>query len=253
MTDTNTDTTAVSGREILGVYSHSTRYQYKVGERGSRYRNGTYWFVCKVHDDAYEVQPLNANNLPSGVRRVIDRDEFIKYYTPELEYYQQNTIPCMETLARKVKLGRRYFNLGRLTDAEKEFCDVILMQEECVDANVGLSDVYSEQREFSKLREVLDRLLNSDDLFREEQRHKFNEFGINLRKREFYDDAIRFYMKAMEINGQDDHLHFNVARVLYEKGKLSDCREHLKQALKLNPRFPEAEAFLVLVTKQLGK
>lgn len=233
--------------EIMGVYSHSTKYEYQVGTRGSRYRNGTYWFVRKRDEETYEVRPLNANHLPTGVIKLISKDDFLQFYTPELSYYQENTLPCMERLQKKVKMGRRYFNLGKLDRAEAEFCSAVVMQNDNVDSNLGLSEVYAEQQEFTKLRTVLDKLLNIDEVFREEQRHKFNEFGINLRKQELYDDAIRFYAKALEVNEADENLHFNIARAFHGKGKCPECREHLERALALNPEMNEARSFMRLL------
>lgn len=128
--------------------------------------------------------------------------------------------------------------------AETAFCDAVLMQADSVDGNMGLSEVYAEQQEFSKLRAVLEKLLNIDEVFREEQRHKFNEFGINLRKKELYDDAIRFYIKALEVNDLDENLHFNTARAYYAKGMLNECRTHLNRALELNSAMREAVIFL---------
>ncbi len=233
--------------EVMGVYSHSVKYEYKLGERGSRYRHGTFWFVRKREEDVYEVRPLNANHVPTGVVKLVSGDEFVQLYTPELEYFQQNTLPCLETLQKKVRLGRRYFNLGRLDKAEHEFCDAVLMQDDSVDGNIGLSDVYAEQKEFTKLRTVLDKLLNIDEVFREEQRHRFNEFGINLRKKELFDDAVRFYSKALEVNEADENLHFNIARAFHGRGKCDSCRKHLNRALELNSEMAEARSFLRLL------
>lgn len=230
--------------EVMGVYSHSTKYEYKVGERGSRYRHGTYWFVRKRDESLFEVRPLNANHVPSGLAKLVSKEDFLKFYTPELSYFQDNTLPCLETLQKKVRLGRRYFNLGRLDDAEMEFCDAVLMQDDNVDGNLGLSEVYAEQQEFTKLRTVLNKLMNIDEVFREEQRHKFNEFGINLRKKELYDDAIRFYIKALEVNEVDENLHFNIARAYHAKDKFEDSRKHLKRALDLSPEMTEARSYL---------
>jgi len=235
------------GYEVMGVYSHSTKYEYKVGERGSRYRHGTFWFVRKRNDTIYEVRPLNANHVPSGVTKLVSKEDFLQFYTPELSYFQDNTLPCLETLQKKVRMGRRYFNLGQLDKAEHSFCDAVLMQDDSVDGNLGLSEIYAEQQEFTKLRAVLDKLLNIDEIFREEQRHRFNEFGINLRKKELFDDAIRFYDKALEVNELDENLHFNIARAYHGKEKGEKSREHLVRALELNPKMVEAKSFLRVV------
>lgn len=237
--------------EVMGVYSHSTKYEYKVGERGSRYRHGTFWFVRKRSEDLFEVRPLNANHVPSGVAKLVSKEDFLQYYTPELSYYQDNTLPCLETLQKKVRMGRRYFNLGQLERAEQEFCDAVLIQDDNVDSNMGLSEVYAEQQEFTKLRCVLDKLLNIDEVFREEQRHKFNEFGINLRKQELFDDAIRFYSKALEVNEKDENLHFNIARAFHSKDLVDECRNHLMRALELNPDMNEARSFMRMVHDEI--
>jgi len=233
--------------EVMGVYSHSIKYEYKAGERGSRYRHGTFWFVRKRNDSLYEVRPLNANHLPSGLTKLVSKEDFLKFYTPELSYFQDNTLPCLETLQKKVRLGRRYFNLGHMDKAELEFCEAVLMQDDSVGGNMGLSEVYAEQQEFSKLRTVLEKLLNIDEIFREEQRHRFNEFGINLRKKELYDDAIRFYTKALEVNEQDENLHFNIARAFHAKENFDECRKHLECSLVLNPNMPEARSFMKVI------
>ncbi|QJB58448.1 hypothetical protein HFN16_11105 [Pseudodesulfovibrio sp. zrk46] len=236
----------------MGVYSHSTKYEYKVGERGSRYRHGTFWFVRKRSDDMFEVRPLNAHHVPSGVSRLVSHEDFLQYYTPELAYYQENTMPCLDNLRKKVRMGRRYFNMGQLERAEQEFCDAVLLQDDNVDSNMGLSEVYAEQQQFTKLRSVLDKLMNIDEVFREEQRHKFNEFGINLRKKELYDDAIRFYSKALEVNDEDENLHFNIARAFYSKDLIKECRKHLRRAIDINPKMNEAQLFLRSVDKDIA-
>ncbi len=231
-------------QDVMGIYSHSTKYEYKAGESGSRYMHGTYWFVCKRNEDIYEVRPLNSKHLPSGLIKLVTKEDFLKFYTPELSYFQDNMLPCLETLQKKIRMGRRYFNLGQLDAAEIEFCQAVLAPEDSEEDTDGLSETYADQRNFSKLRAVLDRLLNVDEVFREKQRHRFNDFGIDLRKKEHYDDAIRFYTKALEVNDLDENLHFNIARVHHAKGQLEDCRRHLLRALEINPEMPEARKFI---------
>ncbi|MEF2143853.1 MAG: tetratricopeptide repeat protein [Desulfovibrionaceae bacterium] len=232
------------GREVLGVYSHSPRYQYQFNERGSRYRHGTYWFVIRLDEERFSVQPLNSSHLPSGVTKTVGKEEFLQYYTPELDYFHNQTVPALESLREKIFQGRRFFDMGRLDQAEKQFCAAVLMDERSIDANVGLTQVYHNQQRYSELRDVLERLYGIDELFREEQRHSFNEFGINLRKQGLFDDAVRFYRKALEVNADDDHLHFNIARAYYERGKLQECTSHLYESLRLNPGLREAANFL---------
>lgn len=240
--------------EVMGVYSHSTKYEYKVKERSARYRHGTYWYVRKISEEDYEIRPLNANHLPtSGCKKIVGKEEFLKYYTPELDYYNTHTQPCLESLQKKVRMGRKYFNMGNLDKAEALFCKAVLMDDENVEANMGLGEVYSEQKRFTLLREVLDKLMNNDDTFAEEQRHQFNEFGIHLRKKELFDDAIRFYLKALQVNAQDENLHFNISRAFLARGKIKNCKEHLQIALELNPQLSVAADLLAYVERMERK
>ncbi|MDC0335664.1 hypothetical protein OAN24_02040 [Pseudodesulfovibrio sp.] len=233
--------------EVMGVYSHSSEHETEQGERGSRYRHGSYWYVTRLNEETYEIRPINANHVPTNLRKDISHEEFLASFTPELSYYENNTLPCLETLLKKVRMGRRYFNLGLLDKSEKEFSAAVLMQDDSIRGNMGLSEIYAEQQEFTKLRTVLDKLLGIDAVFKEEQRHRFNEFGINLRKKGLFDDAVRFYEKALEVNCLDENLHFNIARAFHGKEQFGKCHMHLEKALELNPRMPEAQSFLRLI------
>ncbi|SOB58758.1 Tetratricopeptide TPR_1 repeat-containing protein [Pseudodesulfovibrio profundus] len=230
--------------KVLGVYSHSTKYEYRTGENESQYRNGTFWFVCEQDDDTFEVRPLDGRHIPGRVRKTISRAEFLKDYTPELQYYQDKQLPFLESLQEKVRMGRRFFSFEHLDSQEQAFCEAVLESPEKVDEDGGLKQVYADQQRYTQLRMILDKLLNVDADFREEQRHKFNEFGINLRKGEQFNDAIRYYSKALEVNEDDENLHFNIARAYYGVGKNEQCRKHLNRALQLHPEMREAKGFL---------
>ncbi|MEF2229853.1 MAG: tetratricopeptide repeat protein [Pseudodesulfovibrio sp.] len=231
--------------EVMGVYSHSTKYEYRVKDEGARYRNSTYWFVRKRSEEVYEVRPLDGDHIPSGVVKLVPRAEFLKYYTPELSYYQNNSLPCLTSLHEKIRLGRRLFNADRLDRAERAFIDAVMAPDrEAGDGGDELAEVYADQRHFTQLRDMVDRLLNTDEEFREIERHRFNEFGIDLRKQSRYDDSIRYYSKALEVNENDENLHFNIARAYHGKQRFEDCRRHLERALAINPEMEEARGFL---------
>jgi predicted CoA-binding protein len=70
-------------QRILGVFSMTQAAQIGVGGTARDTGKNSYWFARRLDDDAYEVQPLNANHLPSGMRNVLSRKEFVAGYTPE--------------------------------------------------------------------------------------------------------------------------------------------------------------------------
>ncbi|WP_147820649.1 tetratricopeptide repeat protein [Salidesulfovibrio onnuriiensis] len=230
--------------QILGVFS--LRKEEEIGAGGTKktHDNITYWYVRILTPEDFEVQPLNQYHVPSGIKSVIKKNSFLPQYTPEPAYYRMNTVPALESLARKVRKGQQAFENGELDEAERQFLKALMIDELNVAANMGLGKVYAEQQEFDKLKKVIDTLLSIDEVFVVEQRKRFNEFGISLRKNGMYDESIRYYNKALEFTNRDENLYFNLARVHYERGDQDGAIKSLKSALDLNPSFVEAQKFL---------
>ncbi|NMC49393.1 MAG: tetratricopeptide repeat protein [Desulfovibrio sp.] len=229
---------------ILGIYSLNRSTEVGVGGTAKEYVQKTYWFARRLDDDAYEVQPLNANHIPSGIRNILSKKDFVTGYVPEPGYYEKKTLPHVQSLKKKLEMGEKHLREGCLDEAEKVFCKAILLDENSCEANVGLGEVYCRTQDHKKLCEVLRRILNLDEVFKEEQRHLFNRFGIDLRKAGYRPEAIAYYQRAIAFSPDDENLHFNIARVHFEAGDLGDCTEHLHTALGINPHFAEAGDFL---------
>lgn len=226
--------------QTLGVFTPSKTGKRGLGKTRKAERQQAYWYVRRLSDEEFEVQPLNANHLPSGVKRVLSKSKFLRNYSPVPDYYETHTLPAMRSLNKKIELGEAYFKEGLLSEAEHEFLKATMVDEENAQANLGLGTVYSEQQKFSKVRKVLKTLSNSDVAFQEVLRQQFNTFGISLRKQGLHKEAINFYTKALEFNPNDEHLLFNLARALFEKGDTLECLRTLETALKINPYFEEA-------------
>ncbi len=230
--------------QILGVYSMRREDTLGIGGTAAKQEQVTYWYVRRMAPDTFEVQPLNIHHVPSGIRSTVKSIDFLKQYVPEPAYYKHHTVPALATLARKIEKGEEFFAKGELDDAEREFLKALMIDELNVRANFGLGEVYSEQKEYQKLKKVIDVLMGIGEAFHEEHRVRFNEFGINLRKNGHFDEAIRFYDKALEFNSRDENVLFNMARAYFDKGEKDRCKELLKRALEINPGFDVAKKFL---------
>jgi tetratricopeptide (TPR) repeat protein len=230
--------------KVLGVYSLHKETETGIGGGAKQYSQATYWFVRRLNDDDYEVQPLNASNIPSGIRKIISKGEFTYNYALEPDYYEKKTLPFLDSLKAKLDKGEEYLEAGNLEKAEREFCKAILIDAENARANIGLGSVYCLKKDHKKLKQVLDRLLNIDDVFNEEQRHRFNEFGMNLRRQKYFAESILYYQKALQVNASDERLLFNIARAYYDMGDIDTCMKRLSDALLLAPNFMEAQSFL---------
>jgi tetratricopeptide (TPR) repeat protein len=229
---------------ILGVYSLELDADIGTGGTQNKHQNVTYWYARQLSSEEFEVQPLNVHHVPSGVRSVLKEMDFLKQYTPEPSYYRIHTVPALNTLSRKITMGEDAFKDGNLDEAERQFIKALMIDDKSVEANYGLGEVYSEKKDFDKLKKVLDTLLGISEAFTYEHRQKFNQFGISLRKNGHYDESIRYYNKSLEIVEDDENVYFNLARVYFEKGMGDQCVEKLEQALSLNPEFVEAQKFL---------
>ena len=229
---------------VLGVYSKSGEGEAGTGATTHKFTQKTYWFARRLDDDVYEIQPLNGNHVPSGLTSKISKGDFIRSYSPELDYFQKKTLPCLQSLQKKIEKGEEYLGKDQLDLAEKEFCKAVLIDDKNVKATIGLGEVYCRKQDLTKLKKTLDVLLNNDLVFLEEQRRQFNAFGIDLRKNQFFDEAKQYYEKALSLQPDDDHLHFNLARVHYDLVDVGAAIEHLEQALSLNPQFKVARQFL---------
>lgn len=229
---------------ILGVYSLQQEMDIGGGGTQKKHDNVTYWYARQLALEEFEVQPLNVHHVPSGVRSVMSKLDFLTKYTPEPTYYTLHTIPALDTLARKIKMGEEAFAAGNLDEAERQLLKALMIDDLNVDANYKLGEVYSEQNDFAKLKKVLDTLLGIKEAFTYEYRQQFNSFGISLRKNGHFDESIRYYKKSLEIIDKDENVYFNLARVYYDKGQNDLCIRHLNKALELNPEFQEARKFL---------
>lgn len=234
---------------VLGIFSQIRKTDLGVGGTAHGYVQTTYWFVRRLADDSYEVQPLNANNVPSGPTTVLSKRDFLQNYTPEPGYYEKKALPFIESLRKKIAKGEAAMEGGNLDAAEKEFVKALLLDDNNARASLDLASVYQAKRDFRKLKDVFERLLNLDGVFREENRHLFNSFGINLRKDRLFEEAVRYYQKALEASPQDEHLHFNMARAYHGQDDLPACRRHLSESLRLNPELTEAARFLAFLDK----
>ncbi len=229
---------------VLGVYS--LQKEMILGESTTRQKHDTitYWYARRLSGGAIEIQPLNPHHVPSGMRSTLKEIDFLRQYTPEFSYYTTHTVPALKTLTRKLREGAEDFSMGKLVEAERQFIKALMIDGLSVDANYGLGEVYSEQEDYAKLKQVLDTLVGLEDAFTLEYRQQFNSFGVNLRKNGHYDESIRYYKKSLEVIDTDENVFFNLARVYFEKGEKEECISCLNKAIGLNPDFVEAHKFM---------
>lgn len=104
--------------KVLGVYSQNIKTRIGTGTTSQKSEHKTYHYVIRVGYSKYHVQPLNEQDIPSGMISVISEKDFIAQFSPELYYYQRKTLPALKTLQAKIAKGEDAFEKGNLDDAE---------------------------------------------------------------------------------------------------------------------------------------
>lgn len=229
---------------IKGVFSTQSIQKVGTGTTVRRTIQKTFWMVEEQKDGRIEIQPLNVNYVPSGPKRIVEKEDLLRQFSPEPEFYMQTVYPALQQLKQSVSLGEDHRTQGRNFSAEFEFQNALKVDEENVRANFGLGLTYMDRGERKKADNIFERLVKLDAAFEPEHKHLFNEFGINLRKNNMFDQAVDYYHRALELAKADEHLHYNIARAYFAKQQIDKTAEHLRNALQMNPEFEVAQQFL---------
>ena len=64
------------------------------------------------------------------------------------------------------------------------------------------------------------------------------DFGVRLRQNSQPDLALLFTRKAVELAPEDDHAHFNLARILCSLGMYDEAAAHVATALSVSSEEP---------------
>ena len=230
--------------KIKGVFSTQTVAKVGTGTTQRKTIQKTYWDVLELDTGEISVQPLNRNYVPSGPKRVVERDDFLTKFNPEPEFYVSTVYPALQEMDQAIVRGEKHRERGAAYSAEFEYKQAMAIDEENVRANFGLGLTYLDRGDQVKANDIFERLVGLEAAFDVEHKHLFNDFGINMRKNKMYDQALQYYLRAEQLVKNDEHLFHNVARCYFEKGNIEKCKEYLQKSLELNPDLEASKQFL---------
>jgi tetratricopeptide (TPR) repeat protein len=230
--------------DISGVFSTLAGSSVGVGTTAKQTLQKTYWFVKELESGDIEVQPLNSNDVPSGLKHTVSKVAFLNDFEPEPEYYAEVVLPNIRGLDATIKRGEKHRDLSENYSAEYEFNSAVKIDEQNVRANFGLGLTYLDRGETERANALFKRLVDIDAIYEAAHKHLFNEFGMGLRKNGMIDQALEYYHKAESLCKRDENLCLNIARAYFEKSDVKGCLKYLKRSLKINPSHEEAGRFL---------
>ncbi|WP_428560032.1 MAG: tetratricopeptide repeat protein [Solidesulfovibrio sp. DCME] len=222
---------------ISGIFSCKATIKVGFGVTKRAALSETFWFVKELESGRFQVQSLDMNFKPQGTPIEISRDKLFEDYhlEPDLSY---------RLLSQPLLVGDHYRVTAKYANAEKEYLKIKGIDEDNIRANFGLGLVYLAMNKADKAVYIFDRLVGLEETFEPRHKHLFNEFGINLRKKGLFDEALKYYFRARELSQDDDHLLLNIARVYFEQNRLTEAEAAAREALALNPDLAEAKRLL---------
>lgn len=223
----------------------STRKIIRIGTGGTTQKKEAkiLWVATQIGEDQFEIQRVNNHMAPAGDTTVVDADQFYRDFHPEVDIFNTKILPVIRKINKAIARGDRHRRNGEPYSAEFEYNMALELDEKCVRALFGLGLVYLMHTEIEKARGIFSELVEIKATFSPEHKHLFNEFGIQMRKKGMFDEALSYFQRGLEFDGQDENLHFNLARASYEKGDYQACVLHLSASLNLNATAAEAREF----------
>jgi len=236
---------------IYGVFSIIKSGKIGAGHTQRNSSHKLLFFAKEQEDSSISLQPINKNFVPSGPRSFISKEEFLQNFIPEPDIYMNKVYPAIRELQKTIARGERYRRNKKYYSAEYEFKNALRIDEENIRATFGLGLTYLDRGDKEKAKLVFKRIYNLNAAFEREHKHLFNEFGIKMRKNKMYKEALRYYLKAYRLEKWDEHLFFNIARVLFELKKYKQALKFVNKGLVINPNFNEGIKLKKVIEKRL--
>ncbi|WP_461834715.1 tetratricopeptide repeat protein [Desulfothermus sp.] len=236
---------------IYGVFSIIKRGKIGAGHTQKKSSHNLLFFAEEQEDGNISLQPINKNFVPSGPKSFISKEEFLQNFIPEPDIYMNKVYPAIRELQKTIARGERYRRNKKYYSAEYEFKNALRIDEENIRATFGLGLTYLDRGDKEKAKLVFKRIYNLNAAFEREHKHLFNEFGIKMRKNKMYKEALKYYLKAYRLEKWDEHLFFNIARVLFELDKYKQALKFVNKGLVINPNFNEGIKLKKVIEKRL--
>ncbi len=240
-------------RILPGYYLESISSKVGTGDTAKAAKMENYWLLLGQEGDQVRMELLDLNEERSGFIDLVPLEEFGKRFR-HLPDFVPKTISVQQRQAdRLAARAERHLAENEFLSAEFEFSKAVKLHEENVRANFGLGKTYLALGDTEKAAAVFKKLGSIEAVLEPENKHIFNEFGIQLRKMGLYAEAARHYTRAINLSPGDENLWFNLGRALFEGGQKEKGRAAIKRALDINPALNEATCYLASMEIQTNR
>jgi tetratricopeptide (TPR) repeat protein len=230
-----------------GVYSE-TKVQ-KIGTMSTaRTQTVVDYYKCvQIDEKTMSIQILDMYGEPIPMVEKVALTDFLKRFTYAPDTFKNKKSPAEITADKAISRAEMHVARKEYNSAEFEYIKAIKVDQENVRASFGLGKVYLETGETDKAAVVFSDLARQDNVMAPENKHFFNDLGIELRGLKLYEQAIEFYEKALALSQNDENLMFNIARAAFEGGDKVKATAYIDRALILNPDLIPAKKLKVVL------
>lgn len=246
-----TEQASTASQAVRGVFATETVTSVGFGATKRRVKQTVYVYAEEAEDGMMACRTLSSEFIPQGNKRMVSREDLLKKFVPAPHIYLNKVLPALAALEQAVDSAERCRQEGQFFTAEFEFKNALRLDEDHIRASFGLGLTYLDRGDPDNADIVFRKLSRVEGVSDPEYKHLFNEFGIKLRRNRMYHQALSHYGKALRLSPGDDHLRYNLARALFEKGKLRAALHSLDKALAIREDFKEAIEFRRRITEML--
>lgn len=231
------------------IYLKQEALKLGVGSTAREATTDNYYEVVEVDEDQVSIQLLDFNDQPLGKASILPRKKLKELvFCPG--YFKDKKGSKELAIEKHVKSGDKHFEKREFFSAEFEYNKVLSVDDHHLRANLGKGKALYDRGDKEEARKIFNKLSNTETLYDSENKHIFNELGIELRKKKMFEEAISNYRKAISIDPNDEILYYNLGRAYFEQGDREKAADQLKSALTKKPDFSDAQEFLSKIQPQ---
>lgn len=205
-----------------------------------------YW-KCLVGPEGQITMHMldNEGNL-TGHQETIGRAVFNNRFQhqPGWQEMMQPAKAASADLKPILSLADHHYECGEYNSAEYEYTRALNKDPECQHARFGLGRVYLARGDQQRAKDMFSQLTDSGTATQAEHTHMRNDIAIELRKAGLVKEAVEQYRQALEVTNDDEHLWFNLGRILGDNGQGALAVRLMEKAIQINPEFSEARLYL---------
>lgn len=219
--------------KFLGVYSLARTAAKKGARTGKQF-----YFVWELDKATYAVQLLNEAMIPQSRPELISQPRLQTSYRLEPSIL---TVPITTPDFRRLPgapAGKSPAGAAELTDETLAQLDAARKTKQIETDLRGNFDkairALSRPRDRKGALAALEKMAASKEGIVSAHKHMFRDFGVTLRKQSLPELAALYARRVLELAPEDDHAHFNMARVLASLGYYDQAQAHITKAISLD-------------------